>query len=165
MKVAIRQAMVEDVPAILEIVNHAIQNTTSNYDYQPHTLEQERKWFAEKQKNNFPVIVALHNDKICGFGTYGSFRFKYGYRFSVEHSVYVHADYYGQGIGGKLLNELITTSKQQGFHLMIGCIDASNLKSIAFHEKFGFEKCGLIKEVAFKFEKWLDLQLVCKKLS
>ncbi len=164
MKVTVRLAKIEDVSEILEIVNHAIQNTTANYDYEPHTLEQKRKWFKDKKEAKYPIFVAVDEGKICGFGTYGPFRFKYGYRYTVEHSVYVHYDYYGNGIGSILLEKLIENSKNQGYHLMIGGIDATNLKSIAFHEKFGFEKCGIIKEVAFKFEKWLDLQFMSKKL-
>jgi phosphinothricin acetyltransferase len=39
---------------------------------------------------------------------------------------------------------------------MIGVIDSENQASIAFHEQFGFETVGIIKESGFKFNRWLD---------
>jgi phosphinothricin acetyltransferase len=75
----------------------------------------------------------------------------------VEHSIYVHKDYQGRGIGKKLLEALITAAKEGGYHTMIAGIDASNQKSCDFHAKFGFVEAGRIKEVGYKFDKWLDL--------
>lgn len=160
----IRPAREADVPAILEIVNHAILHTTANYDYEPHSLETELQWFHDKQLNNFPILVADYSDKILGFASYGPFRSRHGYRFTVEHSVYVHPDFTGKKIGSALLEKLIETARFEGYHLMIGGIDASNENSIRFHEKFGFERCGLITEAAFKFGRWLDLQFMSLKL-
>ena len=115
----------------------------------------------EKGQQNFPVIVATdENDKILGFGTYGSFRLKAGYKFTVEHSVYVREGFSGKGIGKLILSELIEVAKKQKLHTIIGLIDTDNAGSIAFHEKFGFEKAGVLKEAGYKFEKWLDVQLM-----
>lgn len=161
MKPIIRKARIDDLETILEIVNDAILNTTAIYDYDIRTLEEQTLWFQEKQQSNFPVIVATDkNDKVIGFGTYGTFRMKIGYQFTVEHSVYVKDGYSGAGIGKALLLELITLAKAQELHVMVGCIDAENTGSIEFHEKFGFKKAGLLKESGCKFNKWLDLQLV-----
>ena len=102
---------------------------------------------------------------MIGFGTYGTFREKIGYQYTVEHSVYVAEAFIGKGIGTLLLTELIQLAKSQGYHTMIGAIDADNGDSIAFHKKFGFVECGIIKEAAFKFNRWLDLlfmQLILK---
>lgn len=161
----IREATEADVPRILLIVNHAITATTANYDYEPHTLEQEVRWFTEKQQQGFPVLVAEVDGQVAGFATFGTFRQKFGYRFTVEHSVYVAPELTGRRIGSALLEALIVRAKSEGYHLMIGGIDASNAESIAFHEKFGFKKCGIIPEAAFKFGRWLDLQFMSLKLS
>ena len=161
METIIRQARVEDIETILEIVNDAILNTTAIYDYSVRTLNEQISWFQEKQEQNFPIIVATdENDKIIGFGTYGTFRIKIGFQFTVEHSVYVKEYFSGKGIGRLLLQELIVLAKAQKLHVMVGCIDAENMASIAFHEKFGFQKSGILKECAYKFDKWLDLQLM-----
>ena len=161
MEIHIRTARIEDTEAILEIVNDAILNTTAIYDYDVRTLNEQLDWFREKGQQNFPVIVATdENDKVLGFGTYGSFRLKAGYKFTVEHSVYVREGFSGKGIGKLILSELIEVAKKQKLHTIIGLIDTDNAGSIVFHEKFGFEKAGVLKEAGYKFEKWLDVQLM-----
>jgi L-amino acid N-acyltransferase YncA len=160
MNVIIRNATQEDVPKILEIVNHAILHTTANYLYEEQTLENQLKWFQDKKFKKFPIIVAEYNGTSIGFGTYGTFREKIGYQYTIEHSVYVAPEYIGKGIGKKLLLALIVLAKEEGYHTMIGGIDAANSGSIAFHKKFGFVETGILKEVGFKFGKWLDLQFM-----
>lgn len=157
MNVTIRHAEASDLDGILAIVNHAILHTTAIYDYEPRSIEAQKLWFDDKKSNAFPIIVAESGGTIVGFGTYGTFRIKIGYKYTVEHSVYVSDGFSGNGIGKLLLTELIRLAKAQGLHVMIGCIDASNTGSIAFHKKFGFTENGICREVGFKFGKWLDL--------
>jgi phosphinothricin acetyltransferase len=156
MSITIRPATKEDMTSVLEIVNYEILNTTAIWDYDTRTLEQQIAIWKEKQDKNFPFLVALKENKIVGFGTYGTFRHKIGYRFTVEHSVYVHKDFHGNGIGSTLLKELIELAKNQKLHTMIGVIDSENHGSIAFHQKLGFEIVGHIKQTGFKFDRWLD---------
>ncbi len=165
MNYIIRKATEKDLESILEIVNYNILNTTSIYDYEPRTLAQQKEIFDEKTKSGFPLIVIQIDNEIAGFGTYGTFRFKEGYKFTVEHSVYVSINHQGKGLGKLLLAELIELAKKQKLHTMIAVIDAENQNSVEFHKQFGFETVGVIKESAFKFNKWLDtvfMQLILK---
>lgn len=150
----------QHLPAILEIVNYNILNSTAVYDYAPKELADMKAWLQDKQEHNWPVIVAVEDGVVLGYGTYGTFRFKEGYKYTVEHSVYVSHERTGKGIGKILLKELIVKAKEQGYHTMIGGIDADNKDSIVFHEKFGFVSVGLLKEVGFKFNRWLDVQFM-----
>lgn len=156
MKIKIRPAVFSDLDTILEIVNHQILNSTSIYDYEPRDFETQKLWFEKKQELNFPVIVAEYENAPIGFATYGTFREKTGYRFTVEHSVYVAEEFIGKGAGKFLLAELIQLAKKQGFHNMIGVIDSENQGSIDFHKKYGFQIAGTIKESGYKFDRWLD---------
>jgi phosphinothricin acetyltransferase len=165
MDVTIRIARKEDVSKILEIVNYEILNSTVLYDYQERTYAYQLNWFEEKQHEKMPVIVAVHKNEVVGFGTYGSFRPREAYKFSVEHSIYIAQKARGLGTGRKLMVALISLAKAGGFHVMIGGVDAANEESIAFHKKFGFTETGTLKEVGYKFGRWLDLkflQLVLK---
>jgi phosphinothricin acetyltransferase len=103
MKVEIRQAKVEDVNSILEIVNYEILNSTVLYDYKERTFEHQLKWFEKKQADKMPVIVAENKDGVIGFGTFGIFRPWDAYQFSVEHSIYVNKNSRGIGIGKKII--------------------------------------------------------------
>lgn len=154
----------EDCPAILEIINDQILTGTALYDYQPRTLAQQLAIFDDKLQKGFPIIVAKVADEIVGFGYYSEFRFREAYKFTVEHSVYAKKNYIGKGIGHLLLTELIELAKKQNLHTMIGVIDSENESSIAFHEKFGFEKAGFIKESGFKFDRWLHSVFMQKML-
>jgi L-amino acid N-acyltransferase YncA len=106
--------------------------------------------------HDLPVIVAETENGTIGYATYGTFRHKIGYRFTVEHSVYVAEEFLGKGVGKLLLAELIQLAKKQKYHTMIGVIDSENKGSIAFHKKYGFETVGVIKESGYKFDRWLS---------
>lgn len=165
MEIKIRPAVFADLDTILEIINHEILHSTSNYDYEPHDFEEQKTWFEDKMEKKLPIIVAEFENMPIGYATYGTFREKIGYQYTVEHSVYVAQEFIGNGVGKLLLGELIQIAKQQGYHVMIGTIDAENSGSIAFHKKFGFEIVGTIREVGYKFDQWLDIvfmQLILK---
>ncbi|TCK08943.1 GNAT family N-acetyltransferase [Marinobacterium mangrovicola] len=152
---------------ILAILNDAIVNSTALYDYEPRTLDNMRDWFASKAENAFPVIGAFDDEsgRLMGFATYGSFRGYAANRFTLEHSVYIDSDCRGRGVASRLLMELIKHAGQQGYHLMVGVIDAENLSSIALHEKFGFSHAGTLSQAGFKFGRWLDLAFYQKILT
>ena len=165
MDLIIRNAAPKDLPSILEIINHAILTTTAIYDYEERTLEEQTAWFEKMINDGMPVIVAEHDKKVLGYGSYNIFRPKIGYRFSVEHSIYLDDKSRGIGVGGKLLGSLIQRARESGLHTMIGAIDAANRGSIEFHKKYGFIEKGYLREVGFKFDQWLDvvyMQLILK---
>lgn len=164
MEIKIRDYQITDCPAILDIINDAILNSTALYDYNVRTLYTQEAIFEEKIQKGFPVIVAEMNGEVVGFGYYSEFRFREAYKFTVEHSVYANKNCIGKGIGKLLLTELIERAKQQNLHTMIGVIDSENTNSIDFHKKFGFEEVGFIKESGFKFNRWLHSVFVQKIL-
>jgi L-amino acid N-acyltransferase len=142
---------------ILEILNEAIANSTALYEYRPRTLESIHAWFAEKQAGRFPVIGAVEGGALLGFATYGTFRARAAYKYTVEHSVYVHTDHRGRGIGKALMHELIALARAQQYHVLVGGIDVANGVSVTMHERLGFTHAGTIRQAAYKFGRWLDL--------
>jgi L-amino acid N-acyltransferase len=153
--------------AILEIFNDAIANSTALYEYKPRTMETMALWFKTKAAGEFPVIGAVDEatHTLMGFASYGTFRAFPAFKYSVEHSVYVHAAHRGKGIGKALLLQVIAAARAQQRHVLVGAIDADNRSSIALHENVGFVHCGTIKEAGFKFGRWLDLAFYQLKLD
>lgn len=144
--------------AILDIFNEAIVNSTALYDYQPRPPESMIAWFKAKAAGRFPVIGAVDEaGTLLGFASYGSFRAWPAYKYTVEHSVYVHHAQRGRGIGLALLRALVAAAHEREVHVMVGGIDAANAASIAVHEKLGFTPAGIVRQAGFKFGRWLDL--------
>jgi len=143
---------------ILAIFNDAILASTVLYDYKPRTMEMMGAWFDAKEKGKYPVIGAVTpSGELMGFGSYGVFRAWPAYKYSVEHSLYVAAKFRGQGLGKRLLQELIAVAQTQDYHTLIGVIDSSNEVSIGLHRKMGFSPAGTLRQAGFKFGRWLDV--------
>ena len=154
----IRPAAREDVPGILAILNDAIEHTTASWHDEPRTLEQQLEWFDAKTAEGWPVLVAVAEDgAVAAWATFGHFRPWAGYRFTVEHSVYVHPEYRRKGIATRLLTELIEEARRRGMHTIIGGASAENEPSIVLHERLGFEQVAHFREVGTKFGLRLDL--------
>ncbi len=144
--------------AILAIFNEAIVNSTALYDYKPRTSQNMVAWFETKRNGGFPVIgIEDAGGVLLAFGSYGTFRAWPAYKYTVEHSVYVHKDHRGRGLGVSVMQALIAAARQNDVHAMVGGIDATNAGSIALHEQLGFKHVGTLPQVGFKFGRWLDL--------
>ncbi len=165
----IRPANESDLPVILAIYNDIIANSTAVYRDNPVTLEDRLTWFRSRTQSTYPILVACDEapckeskspTNIVGFSTFGDFRSGSGYRFTAEHTVHVHTAHRGRGIGTKLLLALLPHAQRLGKHTLIGGVDAENSASIRFHERLGFERVAHLRQVGFKFDRWLDLILL-----
>lgn len=144
--------------AILDIFNEAILTSTALYDYHPRTLQSMEAWFAAKDKGAFPVVgIEDATGMLLAFGSYSTFRAWPAYKYTVEHSVYVHKDHRGKGLGLQIMQALMAAARTRDVHAMVGAIDATNAGSIALHQRLGFQHVGTLPQVGFKFGRWLDL--------
>lgn len=153
----VRLAQLKDLPAISEIYNDAVLNTTASYDYEPRDMKHRLAWYELHQKQDLPVFVAENEKGVVGWSSLTKYHDRMGYRFTVEDSVYIAEPHRGKGIGKALLAPLIQAARQRDLRAIIGAIDADNQASIRLHARFGFEKVGHFKKVGFKFERWLDV--------
>jgi L-amino acid N-acyltransferase YncA len=153
----VRDATEADLPMILAIYNEVIANTTAVYSEKPVTLEDRRSWWAGRLAQHYPVLVACDSSGVSGFSTFGDFRSWPCYGPTVEHSVHVRADCRGQGLGKRLVTELLPRAEALGKHVMVAAVDADNRASIGMHESLGFERVAHFREVGLKFGRRLDL--------
>lgn len=156
----IREAVDADLDAILEIHNDAILHSTALWTDDPVDRRDRETWFLHQKNNGQPILVAEIDDEVAGYASYGYWRAKYGFRFSVENSVYVREQFQGRGVGRALMVELIQHAKDHGYHVMVADIEAGNVASIALHERLGFVLEGNVKQLGFKFGRWLDLAIL-----
>jgi phosphinothricin acetyltransferase len=153
----IAEARESDLGAIVAIYNEVLLGSTSIFSDTPVTLDERRGWWRARLAQGYPVLVARDPSGVLGYASFGDFRAWPGYRFTVEHSVHVRGDGRGRGTGSALVRALIERAAALGKHVMIGGVDAANAASIRFHERLGFERAGELREVGYKFGRWLDL--------
>lgn len=158
----IRPARVEDLGAINDIYNYYVERSTCTFQTEPETMEDRAAWFAAHDEAH-PVIVAELGGEVVGWGSLSRFHSRCAYRFTVELSVYVRHDVVSGGIGKALMVELIALARAAGHHSLVGVICTENTPSLSMGEALGFVKVGHLREVGFKFGRWLDvayLQLI-----
>lgn len=163
----IRPATTIDLPSIQKIYNAEVLHGMATWNEHAYDLAHFQKQLLHFEQHQFPFCVVEHQDTqaIAGFADYASFRHFSGYRYTVEHSIYVSPDYARQGLGQQLLKHLIEQATLQQMHVMVAGIDHENLASIALHQKFGFVQTGYMPQVGQKFGQWRDLVLMQLMLS
>jgi len=153
----IRDAVQADIDEITAIYNEILATSTAIYNDRPAALEDRFAWWNARLDQGYPVLVATDNKHIAGFASFGDFRSWPGYRFTVEGTVHIRSDLRGRGVGSLLLQALILRAKMAGKHVMIAGVDSTNTASLHFLERSGFERAGHLREVGFKFDRYLDL--------
>ncbi|MGE0797424.1 MAG: GNAT family N-acetyltransferase [Lautropia sp.] len=157
----VRPATRDDMPAVVAIYNDAVAQSTATYDYEPRALDEQYALFDQRHRDGFGFFVAATPDgTIAGFSTYGMFRTRPGWRFAVEHSVYVAAPWRGRRVGLALLPPIMQHARGRGFHSMVGVVDADNAASLRMHQRVGFVPIGTFREGGYKFDRWLDVVFV-----
>jgi L-amino acid N-acyltransferase len=162
--VQILDAAESDLAGLLTIYNDVVATSTAIYSHLPATLDDRRQWWRARVAQGYPVLVARDAGGVVGFASFGDFRAWPGYRFTVEHSVHVRADGRGRGVGTALLTALFARAAALNKHVMIGGVDANNAASIRFHERLGFAQAGHLREVGYKFDRWLDLVFLQRRI-
>ncbi|MCX6290554.1 MAG: GNAT family N-acetyltransferase [Bacteroidetes bacterium] len=155
----VRPATEADQPAICEIYNESVLNSAATFDTEPRTFETQMEWFR-KHKKNHPVLAAENNGNIIGWASLSPWSDRCAYDTTVEVSVYIHHDFRGHGVGKTLLEKVLEEGRKEKNHTVISRITEGNEASICIHEKAGFRHVGVMKEVGYKFGKFLDVTIM-----
>jgi phosphinothricin acetyltransferase len=166
MTIAIRPARTADIPAITRIYAQAVETGTASFELTPpDEIEMTRRMRAILE-GNLPYIVAELDAAIVGYAYASFYRTRPAYRFTVEDSVYVAPGRHRRGIGKALLIKLIEACTTLGFRQMIAVIgDSDQAASIGVHKACGFESAGNLRNIGFKFGRWLDTPLMQRSLG
>jgi L-amino acid N-acyltransferase YncA len=165
MSVIIRAAAASDIDAIVHIYAHHVKHGTGTFETDPpDSSEIGRRW-TEVTARGLPWLVADDDGEVVGYAYAGPYRPRLAYRHTVEDSIYVRADRLGSGVGRLLMPALISAAQERGMRQMIAVIgDSGDQASIHLHRSFGFRDAGLLKDVGFKFGRWLDTVFMQRSL-
>ena len=154
-EIIIRPAGSTDLPKINAIFNYYVAHSTCVWTTVPCSEAERAAWY-EEHGGSMPVLVAESGRDVVGWGALGSFRTAYTLAGTLEDSVYVHHDFFRQGIGSRLLTELIAAARHIGLRSILANISADQTPSIRLHEKFGFQKVAHLRQVGQKFNQCFD---------
>jgi L-amino acid N-acyltransferase YncA len=159
----IRQATEQDGPTISRIYNSYILNSVITFETEAVNPTEMGRRIREKIAQ-FEWIVGVLAEKIIGYAYYGHYRERAAYRQTVESTIYLDPEKVGKGYGQELYRRLITTAQNHGYHEMIGVIALPNLPSSGLHSRLGFREVGVLKNVGFKFGRFIDTAIWQKEL-
>lgn len=147
-KLMFRHAGIEDLPVIVDIYNSTIPSRMVTADLEPVSVEDRLVWFNEHNPRRRPLWIAEYGGQTCGWVSLQSFYGRPAYQATAEISIYLHEDYRGRGLGKKVLNKAIEACPKLEFDTLLAFVFAHNIPSIRLFSDCGFEKWGLLPEIA-----------------
>jgi len=147
-----------DLPRLQAIYAHHVRHGTASFELEPPDVEEMGRRRAAVLERGLPYLVAEAAGQAVAYAYAGPYRPRPAYRFAVEDSVYVDPALIGRGIGVPLLARLIEEATAAGARQMLAVIGdpAQQRPSVRLHEKLGFLPVGTIRNVGWKFGRWLD---------
>jgi len=165
---AVRPSREADVPAMLAIYLHHIRHGVepgAARDVEAPDFEDLKRRRKTMHRGRLPHLVAERAGVVLGYAYAVPFRKRPAYRYAVKHSIYVHHEHLGRGVGRLLMAALIDVCAAAGYRQMIGYIDAANQASLRLHASFGFRQVGLLPAIGYKFGRWTDTAMVQRSLG
>ncbi len=162
----LRPATPADVPAITAIYGHYVLTHTATFELDPPDEDEMRARMTAIASARMPYWVAEDGGAVVGYCYVAPYRPRPAYRFTVENSVYVAPDRVGRGIGSGLLAKVVAECVPLGLREIVAVIgDSDNRPSIHLHRSAGFTDVGTLRNVGFKFDRWLDTVIMQRSLG
>jgi L-amino acid N-acyltransferase YncA len=164
--VQIRCATDADVNAITSIYAHHVNTGCATFEIEAPGIAEMKSRMSAIQGSGLPYLVAHLDSLVIGYAYAGLYRVRPAYRFTVEDSIYVHRDYTGHGVGRTLLSKVIARCEARNCRQMVAIIgDSANVASIRLHASFGFRHVGVLHDVGYKFNRWVDSVIMQRPLG
>jgi L-amino acid N-acyltransferase YncA len=152
----IRLAHAHDAEAIAAIYRPFVEGTSISFE----TIPPDREEMAGRIMETiafYPWLVCEVEGRVAGYAYATRHRVRAAYRWSIDSSVYVAAEYWRCGIGRGLYVSLFSILAAQGFFNAYAGITLPNPASVALHESVGFKPVGVYRRVGYKLGAWHDV--------
>jgi phosphinothricin acetyltransferase len=164
--VKIRLATVHDAAGVQAIYAPVVRDTAISFELDPPSVEEMRARIAKAREAELPWIVMDDGGRIMGYAYASRHRGdRPAYRWSVEVSIYMHADARGRGLGRQLYVALFGVLAFQHIQKAYAGATLPNDASVGIHEGLGFRKVGVYEEVGYKLGRWHDTIWWVKRLG
>ena len=159
----LRIAKDTDVPAILDIYAPYILTSTATFEYDVPCRKEFYQRFYDITAQ-FPWLVWEEDGEILGYAYASKPYTRAAFSWCAEPSVYLKPEARGKGIAAKLYAVLEEILKRQGYQVLYALITEENEASLRFHEKMGYARSVTFPNCGFKFNRWLGLVWMEKRL-
>jgi phosphinothricin acetyltransferase len=157
-RVTVRSADPADLPRIAAIYDDQVRTAISTFDLEPpHRSYWEARLGSTARGDH--VLVATADDDVVGYAYSSTYRPRPAYDRTREVSVYLDSSARGRGVGRALYDELLGRLRTDGVHQVLAVIALPNEASEALHRACGFSRLGVLPEVGWKFDRWVDTAL------
>lgn len=160
----VRDAIEKDVNSINNIYNYEVLNGVATFDTEPKTYEERLEWLNH-HSSKYPCIVVEKDGKTLAWGSLTQYSTRKAYDGTCEISIYVDKESRGMGLGKIIIAELLERAKNNGIHVILSRVAGENEASKALHINFGFELVGILKEVGYKFDRYIDVNFYQKLIK
>ena len=160
----IREATETDAPGVAAIWNHFIRDTLVTFNHAEKTVGEVATQIAARREEGKVFVVAEDAGRLAGFATYFQFRGGVGYARTMEHTILLDDSARGRGTGRALMAAIEDHARGAGAHSLFGGVSGANPAGRAFHLAIGYEEVAVLREVGWKWDRWLDLHLMQKIL-
>jgi phosphinothricin acetyltransferase len=141
--------------AVLDIYRLGIATGHATFETEPPTWEAFTAGRLPEHR-----LVALDGDRVIGWTACTAVSDRCVYAGVVEHSVYVHPDAHGRGVGRALLKGLIRSTEQAGVWTIQSGVFPENTASLALHHACGFRTIGTRQRIGRHHGVWRDVILL-----
>ena len=167
MKLKIERAKVSDAKELIDFtkkIGSESDNVTFGPEGLPFTIEQEEDYLKNREESKLsPLFVARYEGEIIGIANLDVVD-RDRLRHRGEIGISVLKDYWGNGIGSLLMQELIKFAIFNGVEVLYLTVRSDNDRAISLYKKFDFEKTGtMIGEMKINGEL-IDCDLMCLKI-
>ncbi len=174
----IRDATTTDLPDILAILNQQITESVASFRIAPLDHAAGQRWFDAHRDPKYPVIVAVPpsasvspaenappHPQLAGWASLSPWSEYEAYHRTAEISVWIHPQCQRQGLGRRLMEEIITRAAAVQHRVILSRIEAGNVGSLKLHESLGFRTIGTMHRVGEKFDRLLDVVMLERLLD
>ena len=160
----LRIATEKDIPEILDIYAPYVLSSTATFEYDvPCRKEFLQRFFTITAQ--FPWLVWDEEGRILGYAYASAPYERAAFRWCAEPSVYLRPEARGRDIARKLYTALEWILEKQGYQVLYALITDENHPSLRFHEKMGYRQMVRFPDCGFKFDRWLGLIWMEKRLK
>ena len=155
----VRDATLADAGFIADVYNHYVRRGGATMDTVERSVGEQQLRLASMGSREVALVAEL-DGVLVGFCTLRAYSDRGGYAPTCETSTYLHPDARRRGVGSALKRTIIARARELNYHHLSARIMTTNVSSIEYNLRLGYEIVGVQRQVGFRDGKWIDIAIM-----